>query len=143
VAPVIPAAAVAPSATPVRAAPVPRRPVSRPVRRQVREAPVASIESEPGFELVRDAALEEAELIAALDRWLSARNANAARQRVPVIAMRVGTPQIVFDPSGTSASVTYRKRFVYSRASQLEQSTLEEQVFFARLDGLWQMVNPG
>ncbi len=83
------------------------------------------------------AASARGEIIASLDRWFAARNQNNAGERVPLVATRVGEPSIVFDPSGTSASVTYRMREVYARSNR--ESIIEEQVFFAKPGEVWQI----
>lgn len=130
-------------AVPLQSEPAAEPPASVPktvVHAAARRPRAAAAAAEPGFELARDATLDQVELVAALDRWLSERNAGVARDRVPVMAMRVGRPQIAFDPSGSSASVTYRKRFVYARASRIEESIVEEQLFFAKVDGIWRIV---
>ena len=80
--------------------------------------------------------------MASLDRWFNERNRNVAGERVPVMAMRMGEPSIVFDPSGTSASVRYRKRLMYSDSNRVEQPIVEEQVFVAKLGETWRVVNP-
>ncbi|MEO7774427.1 MAG: hypothetical protein ABIT36_05555, partial [Steroidobacteraceae bacterium] len=127
-----------PAATPVADA-APRIPATRKVQIAARRLP--AVEAEPEYELVSDPVLVKAQLVAALDRSLTERNANVAGERTPVTVMRVGQPRVAFDPSGTSASVTYRKRFVYSRPEGSGQSIVDEQLFFANIDGSWQLID--
>ena len=110
--------------------------------------PVAVPEAAPGpsgdvagNELLDDDS-ERMDIVAALDRWLDARNQSVAGELVPSTAARVGEPRVVLDPSGSSASVTYYKILVQWGADRAEASIVEEQEFFAKLDGAWQNVNP-
>ncbi|MEO7773092.1 MAG: hypothetical protein ABIT36_09030 [Steroidobacteraceae bacterium] len=87
-----------------------------------------------------DARLAHAQLIAALDRWISDRNSRVARDRVPVMAIRVGKPTIALDSTGNAASLTYRKRFSYAGPGYAEHSTIEEHLNWAKVDGAWRLL---
>jgi len=110
--------------------------------------PVAVPEAAPGpsgdvagNELLGDDP-ERMDIVAALDRWLDARNQAVAGELVPSTAARVGEPRVVIDPRGSSASVTYYKILMQWGADRAEASIVEEQEFFTKLDGAWQNVKP-
>ena len=138
-----------------RVGPPPPEPVSIRAQRvapvavavQQRE-PVAVPEAAPrpsgdvsGNELLDDDS-ERMDIVAALDRWLDARNQSVAGELVASTAARVGEPRVVLDPGGSSASVTYYKILVRWDEDRAEASIVEEQEFFTKLDGAWQNVTP-
>jgi hypothetical protein len=93
------------------------------------------------YEVLRDESIERIKIVASLDRWFNARYQNAGEDG-GVTAVRIGEPSIVFDPTGTSASVTYDNRLSYRNSNRVQHSIVEEQVFFARVGDRWEIVDP-
>lgn len=120
---------------------LPRVSVRAPLPMSVARAAPAPEKESAEAEMSSKETVARKEIMASLDRWFAVRNQENAGARVPLVMMRLGEPSIVFDPRGTSASVTYRKQEVYTRANRVEE-IVEEQVFFAKSDEVWQMFEP-